>query len=151
MKSNTEKRFLFAVKALIFFGERFLLVRRGAGARKDYHGYWELPGGRLEFGESPEQALRREIFEETKLNFDPIRLIGTWSFKKAPNTQLVGVIYLCLASANNVCLSSEHDAYQWIMPSEIDDYKISEHLLVSMVRWDWVNLKEETSRLLHSQ
>ncbi len=107
-------------------------MRRGAGARKAYHGHWELPGGRLEFGESPEQTLKREVFEETKLTFEPIRLLDTWFLIKDFCTQLVGVIYLCVAHSDKVCLSSEHDAYEWISPAAIGNYKISEHLLINM-------------------
>ena len=51
-----------AVGVLIRTGGDFLLTSRPAG--KVYAGYWELPGGKLEAGESVEQALRRELVEE---------------------------------------------------------------------------------------
>lgn len=51
-----------AVGVLIDDTERFLLTSRPAG--KVYAGYWEFPGGKLEAGESVEQALRRELHEE---------------------------------------------------------------------------------------
>ena len=51
-----------AVGVLIDAGGRFLLTSRPAG--KVYAGYWEFPGGKLEPGESVEQALRRELHEE---------------------------------------------------------------------------------------
>ncbi len=51
-----------AVGVLIDAAGRFLLTSRPAG--KVYAGYWEFPGGKLEAGESVEQALRRELHEE---------------------------------------------------------------------------------------
>lgn len=51
-----------AVGVLIDAGGRFLLTSRPEG--KVYAGYWEFPGGKLEYGENVEQALRRELQEE---------------------------------------------------------------------------------------
>ncbi len=51
-----------AVGVLIRHDGQFLLTSRPAG--KVYEGYWEFPGGKLESGESVEQALRRELLEE---------------------------------------------------------------------------------------
>jgi 8-oxo-dGTP diphosphatase len=55
-----------AVGVLIRADGRFLLTSRPTG--KDYSGYWEFPGGKLELGESVEQALRRELQEELGIN-----------------------------------------------------------------------------------
>ena len=49
------------VAAIIYEGNKFFATQRGYGAWKDY---WEFPGGKIELGESPEEALCREIFEE---------------------------------------------------------------------------------------
>lgn len=46
--------------------ERILLVRKKSGP---YLGLWDLPGGKIEFGESPEEALKREVREETGLSY----------------------------------------------------------------------------------
>jgi ADP-ribose pyrophosphatase YjhB (NUDIX family) len=53
------------VYGLVTWEQKFLLVHKARGA---YMGRWDLPGGRLEFGEQPETALHREIEEETGLS-----------------------------------------------------------------------------------
>jgi 8-oxo-dGTP diphosphatase len=58
-----------AVGVLVDASGRFLLTSRPAG--KVYAGYWEFPGGKLESGESVEQALRRELQEELGITIGP--------------------------------------------------------------------------------
>ena len=60
-----------AVGVLIDAGGRFLLTSRPAG--KVYAGYWEFPGGKLEAGESVEQALRRELHEELGIEIGAVQ------------------------------------------------------------------------------
>ncbi len=60
-----------AVGVLIDAEGRFLLTSRPAG--KPYAGYWEFPGGKLEAGESVEQALRRELHEELGIMIGPVQ------------------------------------------------------------------------------
>ena len=60
-----------AVGVLIDPDDRFLLTSRPEG--KVYAGYWEFPGGKLEAGESVEQALRRELHEELGISIGPVQ------------------------------------------------------------------------------
>ena len=60
-----------AVGVLVDGEGRFLLTSRPAG--KVYAGYWEFPGGKLEAGESVEQALRRELHEELGIHIGPVQ------------------------------------------------------------------------------
>jgi ADP-ribose pyrophosphatase YjhB (NUDIX family) len=55
--------------------DRLLLARRAAEVE---HGKWDLPGGFVEEGEDPLDALRRELREETGLTVEPVRLFGIW-------------------------------------------------------------------------
>src|SRR5260221_13411555 len=60
------------VGALIIEGDEILLVERG---RDPLLGYWSLPGGGLEVGETLDQAVRREVLEETGLVVEPVMLV----------------------------------------------------------------------------
>lgn len=64
---------LTSCHALIRSGDRVLLVRR---ARPPFAGYWSLPGGSVELGETVEEALQREIREETSLKAESLRFLG---------------------------------------------------------------------------
>lgn len=57
---------------LVLLGGQVLLMRKGRGP---YTGSWDLPGGGIEFGESPEEALRREMVEETGLPATSLTLL----------------------------------------------------------------------------
>ena len=61
--------------AVVIAEERVLLIRRGT---PPLAGEWSLPGGRLELGESVEQAVVREVREETGLDVAPLQLLGVY-------------------------------------------------------------------------
>jgi len=63
---------LVGVGAVVWRGTAVLLIRRGKPPR---YGEWSLPGGRQEWGETVEAAVRREVREETRLEIGPLRLV----------------------------------------------------------------------------
>ena len=63
--------------ALIVKDGKVLLVKRDEPAVKGAHMKWEIPGGKVDFGETPEQAIIREIKEETGVNVKIYRLLPT--------------------------------------------------------------------------
>ena len=137
MENISENKFFFAVKALIFCGDKFLIIKRSEKARGDSL-LWDFPGGRLEFSEKPLEALKREIFEETGIkNIEILYPINLWEFLKNTQTQVIGATYLCKTKENEVYLSEEHSDYAWISKNEISGYNICEGIVNDMSKWNW--------------
>jgi len=111
-----------SVRALIKNNERILLVRR-VGGNPLYSGQFELPGGKVEFGEDPEQSLRREVSEELGIEAGVIQLyrVVSWMDTVERDTQHIIVVYLAGLTdpSAKIVLSSEHDKFQWSKLSEI--------------------------------
>jgi 8-oxo-dGTP diphosphatase len=113
-----------SVSAAIFRDGKILLVRR---ARPPAKGFYSLPGGRVEFGESLHTALQREIEEETALNIEPAGLAG-WR-EVLPETP-GGGHYLIMSFAarwigGEPVLNDELDDFRWLAPDAVGDLKVT--------------------------
>ncbi len=130
---------------MIYVNGKVLIVRRSKGARGDF-GTWELPGGRLEFGETPEQALCREVIEEVGIAVDILRPLDCWSFLKEEDTQIIGVTYLCKPQLESVevQLSNEHTEYSWISEKDWNGYEYSTGVEDAIRNWNWELLERGT-------
>ncbi|MBI2798478.1 NUDIX hydrolase [Candidatus Saccharibacteria bacterium] len=73
---SKEKAFRIGTGAIIFKNGEILLGLRGPKAR-DQHYKWELLGGLLKSGETPQEAIKREVKEEAGIKIEPIDVIGT--------------------------------------------------------------------------
>ena len=131
---NDSKRFFVALKGAIFNKNKFLIIKRSNKTRGE-HGFWEFPGGRMEFGETPEETLSRELLEEVGLKVEIIKPLDTWSFFRDENTQIVGITYLCEAVSSEVILSEEHVDFAWVTFEDIRNYNIKPHIIEQIERW----------------
>lgn len=100
------------VKGIIVNENKVLLVKR---SNKDEinPGAWEFVGGRLEFGEDLEEALKREAMEEVAINIKIDRILYATSFKRQASRHAVIIVYKCFAKDSKVMLSEEHSEYKW--------------------------------------
>jgi 8-oxo-dGTP diphosphatase len=137
MKAMAEKKIDFGVKAFIIHNDKFL-VMHNYGEEQDL---WELPGGRLEFGETAEKTVVRELIEETGLLIEPLKILDTWDLVQE-NYQITGIIYLCKLKEGEVKLSHEHDAYKWIDVERSSIETLYGVFKSRMINWDWEQLKK---------
>ena len=95
---------IVSVEALIVMGNALLFLRRKSEPAK---GEWWFPGGRVRKGESLEQALRREVAEETGLKLRSYKLINVYS-RIFPERHDITIAYLCKCKEGKVTLNDEH-------------------------------------------
>ena len=113
-----------AVSAAIFRDDKILLVRR---ARSPAKGFYSLPGGRVEFGESLHTALHREVDEETGLK---IEIIGLAGWREVLPESGGGGHYLIMSfaarwTAGEPHLNDELDDFRWLAQDAIGDLKLT--------------------------
>lgn len=92
---------------------------------------YDLPGGRINFGEKLEDAVTREVKEETGLDIKPQKVFEAWTFTKE-GFQLVGINYLCEFVGGDLKLSEEHDNAEWYAKTDITLDKFPEWLVNSI-------------------
>jgi len=114
---------LTVVVGVIERDNKILLIRRNDPEHAQWHHRWEFPGGKIELNETPVDALRREISEETGLIINSERLLGVythhWNTPKGIQQTFI-LLYYCDASAGEIYLNDqENDAYIWEKPETI--------------------------------
>ena len=93
-------------------------TQRGYG---DFKGGWEFPGGKIEEGETPEQALKREIMEELDTEIYVGELIDTIEYDY-PQFHLSMDCFWCEIVSGNLVLK-EHEAARWLTKKQLNDVK----------------------------
>ncbi|MFI9242748.1 (deoxy)nucleoside triphosphate pyrophosphohydrolase [Streptomyces sp. NPDC053086] len=107
---------IVVVGAALLDGGRLLAARRSAPA--DLAGRWELPGGKVEAGERPEDALVRELREELGIDAEPVgRVPGEWPLR-TPYVLQVWTARLRPGSSAPRPLQ-DHDDLRWLTPAEL--------------------------------
>jgi ADP-ribose pyrophosphatase YjhB (NUDIX family) len=124
-EASPPQRPQLAVSAAIFRQRKLLLLRR---AKSPGNGFWSLPGGRVEFGESLHTALAREVDEEAGLKIDIVALAG-WR-EVLPGAGGSGGHYLIMSFAarwvaHEPRLNEEHDDFKWVEPGQFGDLKLT--------------------------
>jgi 8-oxo-dGTP pyrophosphatase MutT (NUDIX family) len=126
---NDAYRFPVSVKGIVVRDGAVVLVRN----RRDE---WELPGGKLELGESPERCVSREIEEELALDVEPSTLVDSWVYTITPGTHVLVLTYGCTERATrDAVLSREHTRLVWIALDEVVTLRMPEGYKTSIARY----------------
>lgn len=121
---ETCQQFRIAVRGFVTNPEgKVLMLKRSKPARGEM-GFWELPGGGLDHGEAPQEALAREIFEETGLSAAIKEPLLVWHYLRSPDLQIIGMTFNCQYTSGEVSLSHEHDDFIWVKPEGISALKV---------------------------
>lgn len=132
------------VGALIIDDGRILLVERG---REPLKGYWSLPGGAVETGERLEEALRREVREETGLEIEILHLLEiferiTMSDDGRTEYHFILMDYICRPIGGTLQASDDASRAEWFGENEITGLKITSGTPEFIARaFDWVRTK----------
>lgn len=106
------------VAAIICDGDKFFATQRGYGEWKDW---WEFPGGKIEAGETAEEALQREIREELATEIAIDKLITTVDYDY-PKFHLTMHCFLCHVLCGHLTLL-EHESARWLKREEFNSVK----------------------------
>ena len=124
------------VAAIIYKDGLFFATQRGSG---EFEGLWEFPGGKIESGETPEIALKREIQEELGIDIAIERLVCTTNYDY-PTFHLTMHCYLCHVIAGEIEIR-EHKSARWLAQKSLNDVewlpadqevicKLQEHMML---------------------
>jgi 8-oxo-dGTP pyrophosphatase MutT (NUDIX family) len=131
-RDNQAHRFPVAVKGVLIRDGNVILLRN----ERDE---WELPGGKLELSESPEQCLTREIAEELQLAIEPETILDSWVYTIVPGVDILVIAYGCVESSQDeAVLSDEHKELRWFPLAETDALRMPEGYKRSIRSWQQI-------------
>ncbi len=97
---------------------------------------WELPGGRLETGESPEECAAREMREELNLRVDVGPLLDAWVYEPLPEARVLILTYGCVTEdLTGLAHSAEHEAVGLFREDELDGIELPPGYARSVRAW----------------
>ena len=113
-----------AVRAIIIDDEKILIIKRSANSKTNPN-KWELPGGKVEQNETFDQALIREVFEETNLKINLNGVAGV----SEQDLHLIRAVHIIMFGSiieGELKLSSEHNGYAWVNFDDLTDYPLAD-------------------------
>lgn len=120
MEDQPPERNLFPVSV-----KGVLLCEGGVVLLENEREEWELPGGKLEVGESPEECVRREIREELGLNVEVGPLLDAWVYEVTREARVLVLTYGCFAlDLGGISHSVEHSAVAFFALGDLENVEL---------------------------
>ncbi|MDQ2900759.1 MAG: NUDIX hydrolase [Acidobacteriota bacterium] len=122
------ERPILGVGALILDGDRILLVERG---KEPLKGFWSIPGGVLEVGETLREGIRREVLEETGLAIETLAVLEIFErimrdSDGKPEYHYVLIDYVCRVAGGTLVAGDDVTRAQWVERGDLQRYRITE-------------------------
>ena len=111
---------------------RLLLIKRG---HEPGAGLWSLPGGRIEPGETHQQAVAREVLEETGLRVECRRLLGTAELPGPARTVIDVSDYLAVVTGGELTAGDDADDARWVTAADLDRLLVTNGLAGYLAAW----------------
>lgn len=130
------KRPIVGVGALILRRDRILMAQRG---KEPLKGWWSLPGGALELGESLKDAVSREVLEETGLVVRPVAMFEIFEriirdAAGAPEYHYILIDYVCRITGGTLCAGDDVCRVEWMRRRDLPGLQITEGTLAVIER-----------------
>jgi len=119
--------FGLSVRVLLTDENNKILILKRSTDSKTNPGKWEFPGGKVDQGESFDQALIREVYEETQLKISLEHVIGV----SEQNLHLIRAVHIIMSGKiieGNLTLSNEHEGYAWVFFENLPEYELADWL-----------------------
>jgi len=116
-----------AVRVLLTDKDGKILILKRSTDSKTNPGKWELPGGKVDQGESFDHALIREVYEETNLKISLEHVVGA----SEQNLHIIRAVHIIMSGKiveGELNLSSEHEGYAWVLIETLPDYELADWL-----------------------
>ncbi len=116
-----------AVRVLLTDQDGKILILKRSTDAKTNPGKWELPGGKVDQGESFDHALIREVYEETNLKISLEHVVGA----SEQNLHIIRAVHIIMSGKiveGELNLSSEHEGYAWVLIETLPDYELADWL-----------------------
>lgn len=122
---------ILVVAAIIVEGNKIFTTQRGYG---EFKGWWEFPGGKIEKGETPEEALKREIKEELDTKIEVIKYVANIEYDY-PTFHLSMKCFECRVLEGHLALLEAENA-KWVNKEEIDsiDWLPADKTIIEQVK-----------------
>ena len=105
---------------------RYLFLRRSQTSSWN-PGRWEFPGGKLHPGETFQDAIHREVGEETGFEIELVKMLGAVE-DETNGFRIVHLIMEGRIESGEVVISGEHDKFEWVKWSDIDGYPLCKYV-----------------------